>query len=430
MKQIITAKLKLITTDEQTKAFRRTQLSYRDALNFASKYAFDNGIISNAIDLQKATYSAIREKFNIPAQMACNIPRQVAGTYKFLKTKQKKHEENLRKKYTKKKFRGLNKPAKYIAPTVTYSYGRDFSFCHESQISIRTLDGRIRCEYRGYSKHVDLLKNKATIGAAKLYYDKSSKVFYLMIALEFEIADPTPESHKTIVGVDVGQRYIAVATDMRDRSCFAKGGADRVNAVHYTRLRKELQQKGTRSATRKLINISKRERRFKLDLNHRVSKAIISRYPNSVIGLERLTDIRERTKTRGKSKKAKKVRHNKSRWSFAELQALIAYKAVLDGSLPIKVHADYTSQMCPKCGHTCKENRRGLSFACKNCGYQLHADLIGARNIAMRTLLVRQDWARTGRLSAAPNVSGNEAKAECLRRYSEMRWSPETNLCP
>jgi len=429
MKQIITIKLKLITTEEQTKAFRKTQLSYRDALNFASKHAFNNGIISNAIDLQKSIYSDIREQYKIPAQMACNIPRQVAGTYKSLKTKLKKHEENLHKKYTKKKFKGLNKPAKYIAPTVTYSYGRDFSFGQESQISIRTLDGRVRCEYRGYSKHVDLLKSGATIGAAKLYYDKPSKVFYLMIALEFEVADPAPESHKSIIGIDVGQRYIAVATDMNDKSYFVKGGADRVNAVHYTRLRKELQLKGTRSATRKLIAISKRERRFKLDLNHRVSKAIISRYPNSVIGLERLTDIRERTKRGGKSKKAKKAKHNQCRWSFAELQALVAYKALLSGSLPIKVYADYTSQMCPKCGHTCKENRNGLVFICKSCGYQLHADLIGARNIAMRTLLVRQDWARTGRLSAAPNVSGNEAKAECLRRYSELRWSPETNLC-
>jgi len=36
MKQIITAKLKLLPTPEQVEALRRTQLAYRDALNAVS----------------------------------------------------------------------------------------------------------------------------------------------------------------------------------------------------------------------------------------------------------------------------------------------------------------------------------------------------------------------------------------------------------
>ncbi len=39
MKQVITAKLKLLTTAEQFKALRQTQLAYRDALNAVSRYA-------------------------------------------------------------------------------------------------------------------------------------------------------------------------------------------------------------------------------------------------------------------------------------------------------------------------------------------------------------------------------------------------------
>ncbi|HYL43797.1 MAG TPA: transposase, partial [Ktedonobacteraceae bacterium] len=38
------------------------------------------------------------------------------------------------------------------------------------------------------------------------------------------------------------------------------------------------------------------------------------------------------------------------------------------------------------------------------------------------------DWARTGTLSVCPDVSSNEIKAERLRRYSELRWSPDTSL--
>ncbi len=105
--------------------------------------------------------------------------------------------------------------------------------------------------------------------------------------------------------------------------------------------------------------------------------------------------------------------------------AWIAYKAMLHESMTIKVDADYTSQACPRCGHTCTENRpdKGLLFCCQTCHYTLHADLVGARNVTMRTLLARQDWARTGQLSVAPDGSDREAKAARLKRYAELRWS-------
>ncbi|HEY3992581.1 MAG TPA: zinc ribbon domain-containing protein, partial [Ktedonobacteraceae bacterium] len=131
--------------------------------------------------------------------------------------------------------------------------------------------------------------------------------------------------------------------------------------------------------------------------------------------------------------KARKANRVYSQWSFAELHALLSYKATLAGSLAIKVDADCTSKVCPQCGHTADENRpqKGLLFVCQNpkCRYTLRADLVGARNVTMRTLLVRQDWTRTGRRSIAPDTSDNEAKAVRLQRYAELRWSPDASLC-
>src|SRR5258708_23707252 len=175
-----------------------------------------------------------------------------------------------------------------------------------------------------------------------------------------------------------------------------------------------------------------RERRLKQDANHVVSKRIVTQYPHSLIGLENLTDIRERTRHKhGKqaTKKQRKANTAYSKWSFAELQGMIAYKALLYGSMAVKVDAHYTSKACPMCGHTCDANRpkKGLLFICQNCHYTLHADLVGARNIALRTLLVRQDWASTGHLSVAPDVSSVEIKAAHLQRYAELRWSLDTS---
>ena len=70
MKQTIMAKLKLHTTPEQFTALRRTQLAYRDALNYVSHHAFEHGKISNQVRLQKETYAEIRAVYTLPTRYA------------------------------------------------------------------------------------------------------------------------------------------------------------------------------------------------------------------------------------------------------------------------------------------------------------------------------------------------------------------------
>ncbi len=432
MKTVISAKLKLQTTPEQFAHLRAMQLAYRDALNYVSQYAFAHGKMSNKVALQAGTYDEIRARFHIPSQMACSIPRQVGATYKTLWTRVKQNAEARQAGRTKKRYKGLDQAPKYVSPTLTYQYKKDYSFKTEQHVSLLTLEGRIVLPYTGYRQHVALIQHAAQIGAAKLWYDKPRKQFYLLVSLEMDITDPKPETQMGIAGVDVGVRYLAVTSTTRGASSFHTGKQIVPKANHYARLRKRLQKKGTRSATRRLIAISGRERRLKSDANHVVSKRIVTRHPNSLIGLEHLTDIRERTpRKKGKraSKKQRQANATYSKWSFAQLQSMIAYKALQQGSMTVKVDAHYTSKACPMCGHTCDGNRpkKGLLFVCQHCQYILHADLVGARNIAMRTLLIRQDWMSTGCLSDTPDVSDREAKAARLQRYAELRWSPDTS---
>src|SRR5713226_5574633 len=448
MKQLITAKLKLHTTPAQFQALRATQLAYRDALNHVSRYAYEHGKMSSGRALQRDCYDEIRRVYQIPAQMACNVPRQVGATYKTLWTKVRQNTALRKAGKTKKRYKGLDSPPKYVSPTITYNYHRDYSLKEDAQVSILTLSGRVIVAYTGYSKHRAAVADGAQIGAAKLWYDKPHKQFYLLVTLEVAVRDPSPQDHTHVVGVDVGQRYLAVSTDTEHHSHFYSGKAIRATANHYARLRKRLQKQGTRSATRRLVVISGRERRLKQDRNHLISHRIVNAHPHSIIGLEDLTDIRERCirrthkrKPNGKGRtipvgrKQRKANRHASSWAFAELHSYIAYKATLAGSMTVKVDAYHTSQACPRCGSASPLNRpnKGLLFVCQNCHYVLHADLVGARNITMRTLLVRQDWARTGQLSVAPgsldgpDVSAVEAKAARLSRYAELRWMPDTS---
>src|SRR6266567_1495516 len=401
MKTVITAKLKLHMTPEQFSALRATQLAYRDSLNFVSRYAFEHGKMSNAVRLQDGTYDDIRARFQLPSQMACSVPRQVGATYKTLWKKVQQNAAQRKAGLTSKRYKGLDNAPTYVSPTLTYQNRKDYSFKKASRVSILTLAGRIVVAYTGSNVHVARIQRGTGIGAAKLWYDKAKKRFYLLVSLEVETADPTPETHTSIVGVDVGIRYLAVASTSQGKPSFYAG--KRV-----------------------------------------VSKRIVTQHPHSLMGLENLTDIRERTRRRtrkrkknGKGAKPVSIKQRKSnrvysQWSFAELHTMIAYKALLAGSMAIKVDAHYTSKACPVCGHISDANRpnKGLLFVCQHCHYTLHADLVGARNVAMRTLLARQDWASTGHLSVAPDVSNAETKAARLRRYAELRWSLDTSPAP
>ena len=204
MQQIITAKLKLITTPEQFVALRETQLAYRDALGAVSRYAFEQGKTSNVSKLHKGMYAELRARYGLPSQLACSVERQVAATYKGLWTKLLKNVEHRHAKITKKRFKGLDQPPHYSSPTVQYTYERDYTFQRNQQVSIGTLKGQISISYQGYDQHTALIRQGSTIGDAKLWYDQSRKTFYLLVSLSLDVPDLTPAYLQEVVGVDVG----------------------------------------------------------------------------------------------------------------------------------------------------------------------------------------------------------------------------------
>lgn len=432
MRVTISAKLKLRHSPEQKAMLDAVTLVYRDALNFTSQAAFTLDKTSSGPKIHKAVYGALRERFGLGAQLACTVERQVAASYKAQWTKLKQNLRARERGFTKRRYKGLDSAPRFVSRTLEYQHGRDYSWKKDGRVSIATLAGRLVLEYDGYAKHLDCIRQGCETGAAKLSYQKAKKQYFLIVALNLDLPDPRPADHKNVVGIDVGQRYHFVATDQDGQSLFAKGAAVRQRKDQFARTRTSLQRKGTRSATRRLVAISSRERRFVADRNHTLSKILLTRFPGSLFGLEDLTNIRDRTEgrsTKGATQKARRARRRRSQWSFADLQSSLAYKAPLHGSLAVRVDADYTSQACYRCGHVSRGNRlgAGLEFVCGGCGHRGHADRVASVNIGLRTLLIQQDWMSTGALSMRPDVSDVEVKAARLSRYAELRWNPDTN---
>src|SRR5215472_13368722 len=108
VKQIRSAKLKLMTSTEQWQALRATSLAYRDGLNATSRYAYAHGKTSSNQSLHRGMYAELRARYRLPSQLACSVERQVAATYKGLWTKVKKNAQAHLAGVTKKRYKGLD----------------------------------------------------------------------------------------------------------------------------------------------------------------------------------------------------------------------------------------------------------------------------------------------------------------------------------
>jgi IS605 OrfB family transposase len=192
------------------------------------------------------------------------------------------------------------------------------------------------------------------------------------------VSVPAPDVEPTdeIVSVDLGIAQPVVTSNNR----FLGKPAWKAIEGRLFYLKRQLQRTGSKSAKRHLRKVKGKQARFRRDCDHVLSKQIVeSAQPGATIVLENLTDIRKRSKIRKQTKTSRRV-HS---WSFAQIKAFVLYKAEGRGCTVAVVDPRHTSQTCSCCGHKARNNRRSRGrFVCRVCGFELHADLNAARNIA------------------------------------------------
>lgn len=367
----------------------KTVKKYTQGMNYVSRVVYKNKKPISVNKLQKLTYKHLRNKIGLKSQMSCNIVRQVCGTYKSLMTKIRKEEVEW-------------KLIKYRPNNITYSFRRDFTI-NTDELSITTTKGRKRYPIANYTYAEQYFDRTWKYLASKLIKHRNG-IYYFHLSIEKEIPEPDTTKTTDIIGIDVGMNHLAVATTTDKKNVFFCGGEIKNTRNIYSKQRKGLQSKGTRSAKRMLNHLTLREKRLMTHTNHVVSKKVVEfakthRVP--IIGMEKLKDIRNTTKVR------KRQRYQHNSWAFRQLQNFIDYKAKEQGIRVVYVDPKHTSQICSRCGHTKRANRNGRKFLCKACGYELNADLNGARNIEHRARDFRQALESQGCVVDHPYGNGS-----------------------
>ncbi len=324
-----------------------TAKQFREACQIVSNFGFSEKTF-NKNKLNKGTYREVRERIpTLPSALVQTARDQASEALKQAKLKKGIHRKSL---------------------TIRYDQ-RTFKFYPDSHtISLTTVAGRLVFPV-AHSPLIDKYRGEYT--NAQLTIDRKHQKIFIMVQVRFRDKEVEKKVEVGVTGIDRGIKNIAV---LSNNQFFNSRHLRNVKGKYRYNTRK-LQHAGTRSARRKLKEMSERERRFVLDTNHVIAKKIVD-LPHNVFALEKLESAKMKRKKNGR-----KFNGKLGSWSPYQLEQFIEYQAEDAGKAVLYVDPNYTSQKCSRCGYINRNNRKGSVFHCLNCNFELHADLNASRNI-------------------------------------------------
>src|SRR5260221_6442960 len=224
-------------------------IEYTKAFNHVCNIGFKNEIF-NGVLLHRLTYQDTRKY--LPSQLA--ISARMKATLSLKNQLKNKKKQNRTCPKSKLQSVGLD----------VHSYSL---FLKSSEVSILTISGRKRYKLEISDYHKEYFSDWKYTSADLCV--RKNKV-YLHICFQKEIADIKESGN--LLGIDRGINNLAVTSDNK----FYGGGKVKQVSERYRKLRARLQSKGTKSAKRHLRKLYGKERRFKADENHKISKKIIA----------------------------------------------------------------------------------------------------------------------------------------------------------
>ena len=353
--QVLTINCKLNPTKDQAEEVEATLKAFADACNWINQNTPPK--IRNHVRLHGLVYQEVRAKFGLSANLAVRAISRVAGN--------------------RKTALNMGRKVKEFKPTSIDYDARIFVFREKDEsVGLTLLRSRQNIKLCLGDHQRGMLRGSKPTSATLV---KKGSDYYIHIQVKSE----APEEVKTdkVLGVDLGITDIAVTSEGQ------KFGGKTIKQIkdHYASMRAVLQQKaakGTRSSRRRCRELQQRlsgkEARYQRQINHEISKAIVSRAQEipAKIALEDLTGIRDDIN----QKAGKNQRRRVNGWAFYQLKEFLAYKALAAGIPLVLVNPAYTSKTCHVCGNP--GDRNGKSFKCPACGWSGDADLNGAQNIA------------------------------------------------
>jgi len=182
------------------------------------------------------------------------------------------------------------------------------------------------------------------------------------VQFAFEIETDKKKDVNKVLGVDSGINALASTSDNQQYGLDIKSCTDRIK-------RRKCGSKGQKTARRAL--------KQRID---EVAKKVVNQ--TDLLVVENLKNMNNNSKLKGRL--SRNIRSSIGSWNYSYWLKRLEMQCESNRVSFRTVSPAYTSQKCPRCGHTSRMNRLGEMFTCQECGYTGNADCTAAVNVLER----------------------------------------------
>jgi putative transposase len=375
MKRLQAYRYELMPNGDQLRAMRRISGSCRFVYN-------------KALALQKENHEA-GNKFIGYVTMAAKLPgwKREAETAWLKETPSQALQHAL--KDLEKAFKGFFAKRTGFPRFKKKGSGDSFRYPEPKQIQLDQNNNRILLPKLGWLRYRN---SRQALGQLRnVTVSQSGGKWFIAIQTQRELEQQLPTS-KTAIGIDVGIARFATLSDGNYAAPLNSFKTHQQRLARYQRSmsRKQKFSKNWKKAKGKVQKIHTAIADARKDFLHKTSTTISQNH--ALVCIEDL-----QVKNMSRSAKGNRERHGKRvkqksglnrsilDQGWGEFRRQLEYKVQWNGGLLLAVPPQHTSQTCPACGHVSKDNRQTQAkFLCIDCGYENHADVVGAINILER----------------------------------------------
>jgi putative transposase len=245
-----------------------------------------------------------------------------------------------------------------------------YSLCYR----LDEANSRINLLKLGWVKYRNSRKIQGEIKNIVIYHYIDS--WFMSVQTEREVEKPKHEFPTKSVGIDMGiTRFLTLST-----SEFLKPlNSYKINQTKLAKAQRKLsrKKKGSSNWRKNLLKVQKIHAKIaycRKDFLQKASTIVAKNF-----GIVCVEDLEVCKMASSSNHELNKAIHDQAWASFFNQ---LSYKLNWLGGTLIQVDPAYTSQECPQCGYTCRENRLTQSqFKCIVCGYTENADFVGSLNV-------------------------------------------------
>ncbi len=304
-----------------------------------------------------------------------------------------------------------------------------FRFPEPKHFTVDQANSRIKLPKLGW---ISYRNSREILGTPKnITLSAHGGKWFASIQTEREVDQPLPTA-KTMVGIDVGINRFATLSDasyIEPTNAF-KQHEDRLAKAqrrmsHIKRCSNKQFSNNWKKARARVQQIHCRIANVRKDFLHKTSTAISKN--QAMVCVEDLKVSNMSRSAKGSIEQPGKQVRQKAGLNRAildqgwgEFRRQLSYKMDWNGGYLVAVPAQHTSQTCPCCGWVAKENRlTQAKFACVVCGYENHADVVGAINILNRGIMQYEGQDIAGKNFYRP--TSDKAKAQYAKQFAPLK---------